>query len=422
MADIYADIPELSAEAQAIARRRKIAEAMMQRAQTPLESPGMAGGAPIPISWTQGLGQLAQAYVAGQQVPALDAQEKALAERRNQMEADAVREYQQRLAGTPEKVDALPADQAGPPVVTPAVPAPPEQRRAAIIDAMAQSRFPRLSATAGAQQKYDEMDAARAQQIEQRKWEVQQRGQDRLDQIEALAREGRISRAEADARAKELKLLLAQVAASSRPEPAVTPVTIQDPKNPNATIVIDGRSGRVFGSGPKLTEGGKMEAKRQFGMSGLNETLDEAEALLTGTSGKALPTGSTAGALYDTAASVVGMSPEGAKEAQTMKALGGALTSKMPRMEGPQSDKDTQLYKEMAAVVGDATVPRDRRIAALQEVRRLWGKYEQRGSPAAPAATPAPKGAARISSDAEYNALPSGAVFTGPDGKQRRKP
>lgn len=31
-------------------------------------------------------------------------------------------------------------------------------------------------------------------------------------------------------------------------------------------------------------------------------------------------------------------------------------------------------------------------------------------------------GVAKIASDADYNALPSGTVFTGPDGKQRRKP
>jgi len=39
-----------------------------------------------------------------------------------------------------------------------------------------------------------------------------------------------------------------------------------------------------------------------------------------------------------------------------------------------------------------------------------------------PSATPANGGPASISSDAEYNALPSGTVFIGPDGKQRRKP
>ena len=33
-----------------------------------------------------------------------------------------------------------------------------------------------------------------------------------------------------------------------------------------------------------------------------------------------------------------------------------------------------------------------------------------------------PSGPARVNSDAEYNALPSGATFVGPDGKTRRKP
>ena len=31
-------------------------------------------------------------------------------------------------------------------------------------------------------------------------------------------------------------------------------------------------------------------------------------------------------------------------------------------------------------------------------------------------------GTTKISSDADYNALPSGATFIGPDGKTRRKP
>src|SRR3990167_3028643 len=42
----------------------------------------------------------------------------------------------------------------------------------------------------------------------------------------------------------------------------VTPVTIQDPKDPNSTIVIDGRTGKVLGKGPKMTEAGKIDADR----------------------------------------------------------------------------------------------------------------------------------------------------------------
>lgn len=39
----------------------------------------------------------------------------------------------------------------------------------------------------------------------------------------------------------------------------ITPVTIQDPGNPNATIVIDGRTRQVLGVGPKLTQAGGAE-------------------------------------------------------------------------------------------------------------------------------------------------------------------
>lgn len=45
--------------------------------------------------------------------------------------------------------------------------------------------------------------------------------------------------------------------------------------------------------------------------------------------------------------------------------------------------------------------------------------------PAAPSPAPAPKpagGVVKITSDAEFDALPSGALFVGPDGKQRKKP
>lgn len=122
-------------------------------------------------------------------------------------------------------------------------------------------------------------------------------------------------------------------------------------------------------------ESGQAKAKRAMNMAGLGDTIDQARALLSGSSGKALPTGSGMGSAYDTVAGVFGKSPEGAAEADSLRALGGALTSKMPRMEGPQSDRDTQLYKEMAGVVGNANIPRDRRLAALKTVEDLWGKY-----------------------------------------------
>lgn len=169
--------------------------------------------------------------------------------------------------------------------------------------------------------------------------------------------------------------------------PPVTPVTIQDPDDPNSTIIIDGRTKAVLGKGPKLTEAGRYDVKRQFQMQGLGGIIQKAEDLLSGVkrdeSGVVMPgnapTGSGIGALYDRAAGIVGMSPSGATEAQELKAVSGALVSKMPRMEGPQSDKDVALYREMAAQVGDDTIPIPRRKAALETVKQLWGKYEVGG-------------------------------------------
>ncbi len=147
---------------------------------------------------------------------------------------------------------------------------------------------------------------------------------------------------------------------------------------------VDGKPLRKAASDPTLQgeiagakEAGQARAKRALNMAGFGDTIDEAKKLLSGTSGKPLPTGSSIGTAVDWAGGLIGSNPEGSEEAQTLKAIGGALTSKMPRMEGPQSDKDTKLYQEMAAVVGDSTIPRERRLAALGVVEELWGKYEE---------------------------------------------
>ena len=119
--------------------------------------------------------------------------------------------------------------------------------------------------------------------------------------------------------------------------------------------------------------GSEAQAKREFNMSGASDTVDQAEKILTG---KVKPTASGIGALTDYAGSVVGYAPKGAAEADQLKALGGQLVAKMPRMEGPQSDRDVQLYTQMAGQIGDPTIPVSRRLAALQTVRGIVQKYE----------------------------------------------
>lgn len=123
---------------------------------------------------------------------------------------------------------------------------------------------------------------------------------------------------------------------------------------------------------------GEMEGKRDFNMTGIGSIIAEAESLLAQG-----PTSSGIGAGMDMAGRLIGYAPPGAREAAQLEAVGGALVAKMPRMEGPQSDFDVQNYRAMAGQVGDKTLPIATRKAALDEVKRLWAKYDKDPQPGA---------------------------------------
>jgi hypothetical protein len=53
-------------------------------------------------------------------------------------------------------------------------------------------------------------------------------------------------------------------------------------------------------------------------------------------------------------------------------------------MEGPQSDRDVQMYREAAGQLGDPTVTRAEKMAAIKTIRQLSSKYAERNSGAAP--------------------------------------
>lgn len=93
--------------------------------------------------------------------------------------------------------------------------------------------------------------------------------------------------------------------------------------------------------------------------------IDEADKLIDNS------TGSIGGAGVDIGAAAIGKSTEGAKNIARLKVLQAGLMLNMPRMEGPQSDADVALYRQAAASVGDPTVPRETRKAALETIRML---------------------------------------------------
>jgi hypothetical protein len=128
--------------------------------------------------------------------------------------------------------------------------------------------------------------------------------------------------------------------------------------------------------------------------------LDLVDTLLPKATGGFIGTG------VDLAASAFGQSTPGSLATAQLKAVQGALVAKMPKMSGPQSDKDVLLYREMAGQVGDPTLPVPQRQAAANIVRELHEKYAgmDKGSSIKPPATTTSTTSSQSYSNAEKEA------------------
>lgn len=102
--------------------------------------------------------------------------------------------------------------------------------------------------------------------------------------------------------------------------------------------------------------------------------IDKADELLNNATSSYIGTG------VDMAAQAIGGSTKGAQASAQLKALEGAIMMAQPRMEGPQSDKDVALYRQMAGQIGDSTVPVATRKAALQTIKQLHSTYAAGGA------------------------------------------
>lgn len=102
--------------------------------------------------------------------------------------------------------------------------------------------------------------------------------------------------------------------------------------------------------------------------------IDKADSLLDNATSSYIGTG------VDMAAQAIGGSTKGAQASAQLKALEGAIMMAQPRMEGPQSDKDVALYRQMAGQIGDSTIPVATRKAALQTIKQLHSTYAAGGA------------------------------------------
>lgn len=369
--------PELLAEQDAIRRRMAIAQALMQQGQEPLIAP-QGGRYVVPVNPLQGLAKLAKTYIGAKGVRDSQNAEREL---KKQARADRQAEMDRILqAGSGTTEIAMPADALGGGPGRAAVPG----GRDKLIQAMAQSQYPEFQQAALQQQMrppiqlgrtlvdpntYKPLAVDQAVAAEQEAARKQ-----RMAELEMKLADARASRKEKLAAQKELASMqiesrkdLASVARQLTPAPTVTEI-VKDGR----IVKVDARTGREIGISPNDLETAankKMVSGKE--MMGL---VDKAMGILRPSDkSKQLPTSSFVGAGLDFAGRTVGYEMPGAGEAAQLEVLAGLLTSKVPRMEGPQGVYDVKLYQQMAGQVGDKTLPLSTRVKALEEIKRIFG-------------------------------------------------
>ena len=178
-----------------------------------------------------------------------------------------------------------------------------------------------------------------------------------------------------------------RIGLAPRSNQPVAPAFAPNAVGPNGQIVQTAAGAvQLTGKERQRLAGAAIESQqnKEQKMAGFGDAIAEARQILTGTDPltgnagtKPLPTASGVGSLVDYLGNLGGVAPRGQNEAKRLEVVAGILTSKVPRMEGPQSDKDVELYKKMAGDAGNSGLPISTRLSALDTMQRLFSKYER---------------------------------------------
>lgn len=162
-----------------------------------------------------------------------------------------------------------------------------------------------------------------------------------------------------DARAREYNGIQQQAARTQIIDNPITgPMLIDKGTGQGRSVTMNGQ-----------TVQGEKTAAAIKGANDVLSLLSEAEKYIDNA------TGSYLGAGVDFAARAFGSGTKGAQNIARLKAIEGALLSKMPRMEGPQSNYDVQNYRQAVGQIGDPTVPPPVKRAAMETVKDIQRRY-----------------------------------------------
>lgn len=130
-----------------------------------------------------------------------------------------------------------------------------------------------------------------------------------------------------------------------------------------APIAEQKETGKMTGE----VAGGKLKKQTQAG--NMIDLVEEAKILLPKATSGRLDTVGKAGK------AIAGISDEKTQADNQLGVIAAGLVSNVPRMEGPQSDKDVIMYREAAGDIANTNKPYKDRLAALETIEKLQQKY-----------------------------------------------
>lgn len=243
-----------------------------------------------------------------------------------------------------------------------------QERMAAILRgvAVAPEQFTPQLQTEQWQQGMQDRQQAREEALQAKKDQLAAAAQQRQAQMEFQAQQAQLAREQNFANQQAM----ARLGASLRPAPQEKLIAVIG-KDGNPVMVPQSQAVGMTPFNAQTMKGEGTAQQRAADALESNALLDQVDKI------GSIATGSGLGRLYDQAAGFIGQTTEGANAAASMKVLGASLTAKVPKMSGPQSDKDVAMYKEAAGNIADPNVPWPQKQAAIATIREINNRQIQ---------------------------------------------
>lgn len=206
----------------------------------------------------------------------------------------------------------------------------------------------------------------------------------------------------------------ATLAAGPGAAPAAAPTTFEQ-----AQAARGARAVQQAGAEAGATEAARLEARsaatQRREQEQLTRAISELERITERGGLLERSTGGGLNAIVDRFFDFFNAPTSGAVAIGALQPIADVVTKMVPRFEGPQSNADTQSYREAAGRLADPTVPNETRLAAAREIIRLFRTRADQFETAPGAPSPARTGQPQTQTQTTFR---EGQIANGPNGQR----